>query len=472
MPRQGVAVEIADELVTVPIAYRKPLPPGTRVSLRYLVEGGTWDEQEMTQGREGFSIELELPEDAAYEAFLRIQEPGKEERQVDLGTKRAVAAQEREAPASSSAPEAAAAKVGKRHLEAVPHPAGDVKERQRDVGQAVKNIFEGVSSLEAAKTLEARLRSAERVKELLGADFEPFALKAVAKQIRANRNFPDAVKQFFPEVDPPATFDELNGRLEEGSNAFREVVFEQLLLNPEARRIFKLEGDEVYQEDNPLGKDAWNKLFWSYCDARSGRAAAPAFRRLFEEHTADSPVDPEGSEERATLFDQVAARLPKEKKESLMKKVATSKLSGTADVLYNIGTAGLLLAAPYAGLAAMGAKVGAGLLGTNMKDVIELKRNGEVKAFLKKLLTNNAFIQPFLSKQGYWKAFGKRIGEAFGRALPGAGLYFAGASVGERKLFAEPGGAGEATTGKAPKSSQRDPATLIDSACRASLRSV
>lgn len=453
--------EVGDS--TVPVRFRwrtqklpngQPISPDTKISVRYKTDepGSVWNDIDLTGDlATGLDAEVDLPNGANVEFRYVLTMPDGTTQLYPAGgpdknLKGVVNDQGLDVQKGTHSGGGQDKNVEKRggranRGEAAERESVDPQDIRALIPRHVEAVLSGSFEKQGAEKLDIALRALHR--EIAGnpdikeEQIEPAVLSAVTKFIRKDRRVPRVAKQLFPEGDEPESYSELGERIELAISRYREEVYDRILQDDDARKALGITNNE-YDEKDPFKDPKLNEFFERSTKVRCLGHMVSGMQKAFEGITAVAPTDPELAKSRDDLRNEVLATMPEEAKKNwaikLWEKLPGDKLGATADVLLKVG---------FWQIAALSSwMLGGveGLTGITAKDIVQLMKNGEFLAFVKKLLKNNFVGNAILSKKSFMGALATRAGETFLRMIPGVNLMFSGSGVSEMGPFKDVSG--------------------------------
>ncbi len=446
MGKTAAAEVITEEKVTVPFEFKRTVPPGSKVTLEYQIVGAKgWQQVALTENAGVYSMQVEMDEGSRFRYRFRIEKSGsKVVEAYPVGKPGYIESEAKAGPEKS--PSATA-------------PLHDVR---TTVEKGIARVFERSQTEKGAKELPVELRALEhRLKSILkvGEDITPMFLSVIGDVIRSDKKWPAEIRNKFPENSPPQDFDEVQKRLEEGGREFREHVFQELLRNEDARKAFGLKEDREYDDANPLGNAAANKLFLRVCNTKSLGAIAPALKDALAPIANVPAIDPALAAQRQAMLPDILSRLPADKQKTFMDEIPTKRKAATLDMLVNLGVPAAVIFGPLsfgAGAAILGSKMLVEMFGgVSTKEVMEAWKSRDGRVLWDSIKRNNLARNAVTAKVGMFESMKMRLKEVFARAIPGYGLKFSGESIGGFKT---------------PESKAGDRLGLIQKAAEAALK--
>ncbi|GEM_PF-5139684 len=445
MAKTAAAEVVTEEKINVPFEFKRTVPPGSKVTLEYQAAGAkVWQRVPLAENAGVYSTQVEMEEGGQFKYRFRIEKPGSKVAEAY--------------PAGKPGFIELEAKAGPEKSPSATAPLHDVR---KAVEKGVARVFERSQTEKGAKELPVELRALEHeLKTILGVseDITPYFLVAISTVIRGERKWPAEIRSRFPENSPPADFEDVEKRLQEGGRAFREHVFHELLRDEETRRVFGLEADAAYDDDNPLGSDSMNKLFERVCNSKSLGAIAPDLKSALGSVANIPAIDPTLAASRHAMLPDILNRLPADKRKTLMDEIPTKRKAAAIDILVNAGVPAAVLFGPLswgAGAAIIGGKMLAEFFGVSSKEILEAFRSRDGSVLRESVKRNNFARNALTAKTGMLEALKMRLGEVCKRAIPLYGFKFAGQSVGGFK---------------APESKGADRLGLIQKAAEAAIK--
>lgn len=445
MARTAAAEVITEGKVTVPFEFKRTVPPGSKVTLEYQIAGEKgWQRVVLTENAGMYSTQVEMEEGSQFRYRFRIEKPGSKVAEAY--------------PAGRPGYIESEAKAGPEKSPSATAPLHDVR---KTVEKGVKRVFERSQTEKGARELPIELRALEQdLKNLLkvGEDITPMFLSVISDVIRSDKKLPAEVKSKFSEGSPPADFDDVQQRIEEGGRDFREHVFRELLRNEDARKVFGLKEDREFDDANPLGNAAANTLFRRVCNTKSLGAIAPALKDALAPIANVPAIDPALAAQRQAMLPGILGRLPADRRKTLMDEIPTARKTKALDMLVNLGVPAAVLFGPVsfgAGAAIMGSKMLVEWLGgVTTRDVMEAWKSRDGSVLWDAIKKNNLARNAITAKTGMFESMKMRLKEVLLRAIPGYGLKYSGKTIGEFKT---------------PESKTGDRLTLLQKAAEAAI---
>lgn len=200
------------------------------------------------------------------------------------------------------------------------HPLTEV---QQGYKKRVTDILNAARKHDTVENLEVLFDELKDEMDSMGIadDQTPVILNIIAEVIAEDKKFPAVVRKHFSKDNPPADFDDLQQRLNEGGLEYEKKVFTQLKLNPGARKRFHLDTFTAFNEDDPLHNPQASKVFKDKCGERTLRHLAPRIGMAMESIANVPSRDPALDAERQEWLREVAQLLtPAEMSEAMNPK--------------------------------------------------------------------------------------------------------------------------------------------------------
>lgn len=317
--------------------------------------------------------------------------------------------------AAHSSPEATPASP---HIRVVDDIRGHLKSRVNEVLQALASS-EGASGADAL--VDNVYAEMERMGMLPG-NHTGRILQAVADAIAENSRMPEDIRKLFHGRPAPASFREVQERLQQGSAAFNRRVFNRLRADKSAREALHLTPTSR-AFSNHEAYETFLRVTGEFVPSVDSVAYMGA---AFSSVSHIPPSSPGLTVQRQDLLKQVVRRMAPHER-SFMSKIPASRRGKILEVLVQAGAVGAIaLGAPVAGAVALaGVPLAETLTGISKTDLIE-GRN-----LWRRFAENNLVSRMLTNQQSAGKTLKSRLAEWFKRSIPGSGFWFGGRHIGE-----------------------------------------